>query len=264
MDKTYTHTADLLAKINDLMDYRMLPHLIDLVESDAAQKQRLLDQLTDLQVAIYHLDHYLETTWHLQDDELEARWLPIYNALTLLGVDGQHHRSFASHILKYQRHEMQLRQLLLPTRLDMEYFYFYKSCDVKLLRRIIMMHYPALARMYSPADWRVFDLVTEVDDDVEDVIEDLDTINGNRYLISIWQYGFDETQAQFLAFLAKVEAMMTARFGDERSVYHSHLLGWSRQALADTRQRIIRTTRPDLDHHDLWLSGRVERYAKDA
>ena len=261
MDTRQDQRQSLLAKIADLMDYRMLPDLIGLVENCQSKKEILIKGLVDLQVAIYDLDHYLETNWVLSQTSLDQHWQPIYESLTALGVEQQHHQDFVSHILKYQKHEMQLRDLVLPTRFDMQYFYFYKSCDVKLLRRIIMMHYPQLAKMYSAADWRVFDLITEVDDDVEDVLEDRETINGNRYLISIWQYGFEKTQHDYLHFLEIVERMMMDRFGRESTRYHSDLLGWSQEVLDGTRRRILTTTLPNLDVQGLWLTDRVPRRA---
>lgn len=260
MESSQSQRTALLAKIEDLMDYRMLPDLIDLVEHDVDKKRQLISRLVDLQVAIYDLDHYLETNWQLSDVDLESRWVPIYDALRAAGVPMKDHAQYAAHILKYQKHEMQLRDLILPTRLDMQYFYFYKSCDVKLLRRIIMLHYPALAKMYSPADWRVFDLITEVDDDVEDVLEDRETINGNSYLISIWQYGFDHTQREFVAFLDTLEDMMHERFGSHRTSYHSELLAWSGEALGSTRRRLLTTSEPDLSDKGIWLLNRVPRH----
>jgi hypothetical protein len=257
MEASQSQRTALLAKITDLMDYRMLPDLIDLVEQDTDKKRQLISKLVDLQVAIYDLDHYLETHWQLSEDHLETYWVPIYDALDAAGVPRNEHSRYAAHILKYQKHEMQLRDLVLPTRLDMQYFYFYKSCDVKLLRRIIMLHYPALAKMYRPADWRVFDMITEVDDDVEDVLEDRETINGNRYLISIWQHGFDHTQQAFAAFLDMVEDMMQKRFGSQSTTFHSDLLAWSRAALDSTRTRLLTTSEPDLSDKAIWLRNRV-------
>lgn len=248
---------DLQVKIAALMQYRMLPQLLARVEADPQKRKELLDLLTALQTTIYRLDHYLETTWEIDGTVLDTWWEPIYTALSDLGIPKDKHGKLVKHIQKYQKHELQLREGILPTRLDMEYFYFYKSCDVKLLRQILYIHYPALARMYSAADWRVFDLVTEVDDDVEDVLEDRFTINGNRYLITIWQFGFDEAQKIFLDFLHSIEQCIDDRFGAASSDYHGELFAWSADALRDTRARLLATPSPDLDIDALWLVDRV-------
>lgn len=50
-------------------------------------------------------------------------------------------------------------------------------------------------------EWRLFDLVTEVNDDVEDVFEDCDTINANSFLISTIEIGRKETRKIFTQFL---------------------------------------------------------------
>lgn len=255
MNTTSAERPALLSKISALMDYRLLPLLLETVEPCRSVREDLLQGLTALQVAIYDLDHYLETTWVLDADQLDHWWSYIYTALDRLDVPAALHRDYVRHILKYQKHEVQLRDGLLPTRFDMQYFYFYKSCDVKLLRRIIYSRYPRLSTMYSLADWRAFDLVTEVDDDVEDVYEDQTTINGNRFLITIWESGFDVAKQQFLGFLEEIEGMVEERFGASKSATsHGQLYTWSMAVLRDTRCRLITTPYIGQDGVSTWLN----------
>lgn len=188
-------------KIIELIEYRRLPELIDLVEKSTVKKRQLIDELCEIQEAIYHLDHVLESEWNIINSSLEGKWDAIYDALMKSGV--KHHKldEYCTHIYKYQKHELEQRQGKSLLRLSMEYFYFYKSCDVKLLRRIIFDRYPELRSIYPPSDWRWFDLITEVNDDIEDLYEDIDTNNGNRFLLSINQKGQEQAYKIYKDFL---------------------------------------------------------------
>jgi len=190
---------ELRNKIIELFEYRELPTLIKYgqVEWDDS----FYEGLIQLQYDIYKLDHELETNWDVDLAVIADRWTKIHGDLRQLGVDEAKLDKYSSHIYKYQKHELEIRQRKLPTRLSMEYFYFYKSCDVKLLRRLIYDRNPALSSVVKTSDWRLFDLVTEINDDVEDLQEDTTTINGNRFLISMMQKGIDETVATFNNYL---------------------------------------------------------------
>lgn len=194
--------AGLREKIIKLFEYREMPALIK-YQSEIWDAQ-FYEDLIQLQYDIYLLDHELETHWHVDLQVIEQRWVAIHQDLLRLGVPKSMVHDYSLHIYKYQKHELEIRSEKLPTRLSMEYFYYYKSCDVKLLRRLIYDRNPALARQISLGDWRLFDLVTEINDDVEDLQEDTTTINGNRFLISIMQYGKVAAASQFQEYLAKL------------------------------------------------------------
>ena len=209
----------LLKKIQDLFNYRGFPELYKISELDNKSSELLNNQLIDLQAKIYYLDAYLEQNWNLSEKELNKYWKEIHAALLALGVKKSELMDYTNHILKYQKHEVELRKNLLPTRLNIEYFYFYKSCDVKLIRRLLSEKLPIINTFYSAADWRYFDLVTEVNDDVTDLEEDLTTINGNRVLISIQEFGKRKTIETFTDFLNEIEANSTKRFKSIKSEY---------------------------------------------
>ena len=72
---------NLRNKIIELMEYRQLPELIDLVESSTINKTQLIKELCDIQEAIYHLDHVLESEWEIIESSLKGKWEAIYNTL---------------------------------------------------------------------------------------------------------------------------------------------------------------------------------------
>jgi hypothetical protein len=73
------------------------------------------------------------------------------------------------------------------------------------MRQIILDRNPELFRISELADWRYFDLVTEVNDDIDDVYEDIETINANAFLISINESSIKSTRKDFTDFLKKIE-----------------------------------------------------------
>ena len=195
---------ELREKIIELFEYRQLPELITF--GGKAFDQEFYEKLIDLQYHIYKLDHELESNWEVDTRIIKDRWEKIYQSLLALNVPVALHDKYCKHIYKYQKHELDVRQGKLPTRLSMEYFYFYKSCDVKLLRKIIYRNNANLSNTLKESNWRLFDLITEINDDVTDLQEDITTINGNRFLISLKQFGEAETKKIFVKFLKEIEA----------------------------------------------------------
>lgn len=210
----------LTAKIRTLFAYRDFDHLYELGGLEGAKRDRLEEKLIRLQQDIYFLDEYLETNWELEDSELKLYWNPIHQSLSNLGVASSDYDDYSAHIYKYQQHEMQLRTKKDLLRLSMEYFYFYKSCDVKLLRRIIYNHAPKISKYYSLSDWRCFDLITEVNDDVEDLVEDMQSINGNRLQLIINKHGIERAKSEFVTFMDQIEKQSKARVKTKNSKHY--------------------------------------------
>lgn len=211
-------------KIEQLFEYRAFPELYRLSGGSVAELKTFHNQLVELQARIYDLDEYLEINWELKESKLNAFWVKIYHALGKLGIPPAKHAAYCIQIHKYQKHEADLRLNLMPTRLNMEYFYFYKSCDVKLQRRLLLEKYPRLGSIFTPADWRYFDLVTEINDDATDLKEDTTSINGNRLLISFYTHGKEKTQQEFDAFLNYVCTQSKERYkGKEVAAFHKNI-----------------------------------------
>jgi len=193
----------LYKKIDELFIYRKFPELLDQA-GEQYKGHDLIKKLAKLQETIYFLDHHLESNWEVKKKNLKPYWKEIYAALTDLGVKKSDHDDYCKLIYKYQKHELYLRENKLPIRFNIEFYYYFKSCDVKLLRRIIYDHFPRLKSRYSLADWRYFDLITEVNDDVEDVFEDQFTINGNYFLIGHFSKGSDWAKKAMSGFIKEI------------------------------------------------------------
>jgi len=206
---------NLEEKIVSLFELRKIPELLALATEDKSLRKRLLVRLKRLQQVIYDLDHFLESNWDIDPQVLNHHWENIYQSLKGFHVRGAQIATQIAHIKKYQTHELQLRERKLPTRLSMDYFYFYKSCDVKLMRSLIYHSFPKMKNFSSLSDWRCFDLLTEIQDDIEDLYEDTATINGNRFLIQLITDGEDKTYQVYSDFIDVVNIKCKERFKDE-------------------------------------------------
>lgn len=192
-------------KIEELFEYRKIPFLLSRVKKK--ERKSLKKKLFKLQRDIYKLDNYLESNWVLKDKKLEKHWGRIYKTLANLGFNNIESNDLCKHIRKYQLHETQLRENKMPTRLSEEYYYYYKSCDVRLMRVIIGAYTEDDKITLDLSDWRYFDLITEINDDVEDIFEDQKTINGNLFNIMIHERGIEVT---FKVFYEKLTEFLNA------------------------------------------------------
>jgi len=192
---------ELLIKIKQLFEYRLFPELYEYAQLSENEGFEFNEKLIELQKAIYYLDAHLEANWVTSEVALKSHWKNIENHLYYFQIKTESTKSYLSHIKKYEKHELDLRNSKSPLRFKMDYFYFYKSCDVKLLRRLIYEKFGLSRQLGSLSLWKYYDLVTEVNDDVEDVFEDLNFINANRYLIHILKNGISESQTFYTEYL---------------------------------------------------------------
>ena len=193
----HINRAGLEQKILDLFEYRMFPVLMDRINKPEKEKDIFFRHLFDLQESIYLLDAHLECNWLVDDAKRKASWQNIVSYLKKCLDAGQLPGPYLLHIEKYEKHELALRSGLFPDRFTMTYFYYYKSCDVKLLRRLIYEFGRLEGKAGKLSDWRWFDYVTEINDDITDVEEDMGFYNGNRFMIELLRHGKKYTQTGF-------------------------------------------------------------------
>ncbi len=192
----------LSKKIDLLFEYRMLPWMLQL--SNIKRRKAFLTRMKRLQTAIYALDHTLETTWMIAKDQLQDDWKEINRHLKNFELSKREREGYCQGLKQYQKHELRLRDGKTPLDLPMLYLYFYKSCDVKLMRNLIYHHADELEVKVSPRDWLTFDLVTELNDDIEDLFEDIHTYNGNRLVFEIAQKGPKQAKKNYEEFIRDI------------------------------------------------------------
>jgi len=224
-------------KIKELFEYRKLPKILKYVPK--IERKLLLKGLIDLQISIYNLDQYLEENWNLKDKQLKAYWEDIINKMRELGYQDNKIFAMTSHIRRYQLHETQLRDKLFPTRLNSQYYYHYKSCDVRLIRNIIKDYVPQFNNDFVD-NWRCFDLITEINDDVTDVFEDQYTINGNLFLITILENNLDYAENMFIELIDNIMKNKPLKHESNSADLQDKILKWTLKEAESTRKLVIK------------------------
>lgn len=243
-------------KILSLFELRKLPYLAKL---NNVGDDKLWQQLIDLQASIYYFDHYLENNWILNQKEISEHWNLIYSELKKLGYSDEEAVKKCAHIHRYAIHESQLRESKTPLRLNFEYFYYYKSCDVRLMREILFQKSNAPAFLRNISDWRYFDLITEIYDDVEDVFEDVSSINANAFLISMIKKGKAYTQASFFELIELILEKAQNRTMKFNNEINKNILEWTIEMAADTKD-LIKKQIDQTDLNEMKSNSKLENY----
>lgn len=226
--------SEYIAKVRELFLYRHIPDLLLHVEQ--SKRKPVEDRLSALQLAIYDLDHYLETHWTVNGADLNAFWEKIYLAIDAFGIKRDIAHAMCHEIRQYQTHELNMRDGHWPDEVDFRKLYYYKSCDVRLIRRLIYREQPSLEEQIHFDDWLYYDFVTELNDDIEDVFEDMQTINGNRFLVLTLLSGIDVAREEFKSRLDAFGEEMEQYFsGMEMLPGQKNVYAWTRKRFAETR-----------------------------
>ncbi len=231
--KKYSGEKAIREKIQLLFSYRKLTDLMQKTKLNKDVSFR--NKLTDLQYRIYLLDAYLESQWELDPDQLKSYWQAIVEALSAFQYSPKQVKSQLAEIRLYEHIETNTRLNKWPTKVSFKEFYTTKSCDVRLMRHLIYRSHPALNDIWDENAWAYYDLITEINDDIADVTEDLPTYNGNRFLISILRKGEKKTAEQYRIYLEKVTSKAHAYFKKHNRVGENmQLLDWTLSRSVET------------------------------
>jgi hypothetical protein len=237
-------------KIQELFAYRRIPELLRLagIENDSPFVARLYR----LQEVIYALDQHLESNWKTKKSERKPYWQEIHEALLAFDIGKKDFGKYTKEIRRYESYELDLRNHKLPTSRPFDAIYSCKSCDVKLIRTLIYRHAPELKKKVRESDWVYYDFITEVNDDLNDVFEDCETWNGNRFLISLLKRGPGKTRRAYKDFLDKVGKSARDHFKRRKDPFKLQLYQWTRERLQQTEDLLRETMdgqKLDLVHH---------------
>ena len=201
-----------IEKISMLFTYRRLTDLLKAAGLD--KNKKFVNDLIHVQFQIYMLDAYLESQWELNKKEIKVLWRAIRDSLSAMGYSDKKIDKMVREIEDYERIEQDCRDNTWPTKVSMKKFYTTKSCDVRLIRHLIYKAEPRLEEMWKESSWKYYDIITEINDDVADVQEDINTFNGNRFLISILRKGTDKTRKQYMQYLTKITSDAAEYFSE--------------------------------------------------
>jgi hypothetical protein len=238
--KKYSGEPEIKHKIEELFSYRKL---IGLLQQGGLDKDRVFyAHLVDIQYQIYLLDAYLEGQWELDKSALASCWDKIRESLSRLNYSVSQIDKLLREIRVYERIERNCRKGMWPTKVSFRKFYTTKSCDVRLIRHLIYDKQPALKRVWKEKEWAYYDLITEMNDDIADITEDLNTYNGNRFLISVLRKGSLKTEKQYRAYIEKVTSKAKRYFKKrEGKDDNDQLRNWTMDRSAETLDLLDKT-----------------------
>ncbi len=231
--KKYKVEKTTIDKIYKLFAYRRIS---DLLKACGLEKDKEFGaNLVNVQYQIYMLDGYLESQWSLDKKDIGHYWDGIVNSLEAMGYKEKQIDSMVKEIKEYEKIERNCRKDIWPTKVSMKDFYVTKSCDVRLVRHLIYKMHPELEKIWKENAWHYYDIITEINDDIADVQEDVNTFNGNRFLISILRKGAEKTQKQYQEYLINISTKATDYFKEriERGK-NKQLSGWTNDRSVQT------------------------------
>jgi hypothetical protein len=187
-------------KIKKLFAYRKLTDLLKISGLD--QDKEFVASIINVQYQIYRLDAYLESQWELDRKVIKSLWRAIFVSLESMGYKKKQIEKMVGQIGDYEKIERNCRKDEWPTSVSLKKFYLTKSCDVRLIRHLIYKAHPDLKELFKENAWEYFDIITEINDDISDVLEDIHTYNGNRFLIAILRKGADQAVKKYKDYLS--------------------------------------------------------------
>ena len=238
---------DISKKIDVLFSYRKIPIMME--ASGIQNKNEFIKQLKALQLTIYHLDAYLEANWETKKTELNQYWKEIYTVLDYFGVRKKDRPEYVKNIQSYQARELGLRNGKLPLQFSFNNLYQVKSCDVKLIRKLIYLHAPSLKGLWAESDWRFYDLITEVNDDIDDLYEDLDTYNCNRFLIGLHVEGKKRTGSLYRNYIKEIK--------------RKHKTAFKNKVKDPSKEKLFKWTEADIKNTTALLDKRLKAKKTD-
>lgn len=220
-------------KILDLFHHRRIEWLF--TRSAMAGDSGFYRQLMDLQARIYDLDDYLESTWNLMPSKLTEFWAEIEHAPAFKNLPETDIKRLLADIRQYQSQEMLVRTGGDITLVAISDFYHFKTCDVRLMRDLIYLQDPHLQREFPEEFWMYFDLITEVEDDLNDQAEDQHTHNVNRYLAAKHTYLPEALQTEYQDYVEQTYAQSMAKIDTVSFPWNDTFKDW----LDEARARVI-------------------------
>ena len=107
---------------------------------------------------------------------------------------------------QYLNFERLARQGRFVTEIDIDNFYDHKICDVQLQREIILLTtHASFNNIFSEA-WKLYDKISEVGDDLDDIAEDFENFNCNRFLIHSARYNLESAIKEFMSYILKLKS----------------------------------------------------------
>jgi hypothetical protein len=243
-------SATAAARAMKLIQSRQIPHQLRGLTHDRTTQDWVLNRLAAIQIAVYSLDSYGETCWSIQSARLTQLWEAITKEILAVGIGVQQVEMLTDQMHRYQHLEMSLRTGSELLAISLARFYEIKTCDVRMSRAILSI--VTRGDVHPEPAWDCFDTISEVCDDLEDVAEDANTFNCNRFLLERWATGYDTTVLLYLDFLEVLSdwiQRLALQYGSDHPI-----LRMSARQLAKARSLVHRDA---INKQRYWAASRL-------
>lgn len=185
----------IMGKAEELYRARIAPYAHDLTSSSR-------EAIINFQKLVFTIDHYFEHNKQIDPSLLNSFWRQSEKFLDYLDMPRELQETLLQDIKDYAGIEAGIRTGKKLADYEIRFFYFKKSCDVRMQRHIIryITGQPAL----SSEPEIIRDILEEIEDDVDDIKEDKSTpFNGNR-LLEILSSGNIEKLNEYGTFISSL------------------------------------------------------------
>ncbi len=183
-------------KVDQLYEKRIKPYARNL----NPEKKKII---IELQTLVFVLDHYFEQNKDINSYLLNSAWKEFNKSLNALGMPLAVQENVLTDIKDYARIEIKMRKGKKLAEYPIGFFYYKKSCDVRMQRHII--RYLNNEPVKSDLTEINRDIAEEIEDDSDDLLEDVETpFNGNR-LLEIKQTGDITKEKEYPLFIKSLE-----------------------------------------------------------
>ena len=193
--------SPLYNKIEVIFRLRLLETFVDC--AFAGLRTNFWQELIELQAAIYRLDSHFEHNKEIADWFTGQCWMEIDSRVVDLS-GGKSDAGFARDIHSYEKIERSLRGHWRESLPNLESYYYFKTCDVRLCRKLILAQDKAKMTQADRRAWELLDLIGEIFDDLADFHEDLDTLNGNRFALNVLAQGARATARAYRELVERI------------------------------------------------------------
>lgn len=159
--------------------------------------------LRDLQDEIYQIDDLLEQHWEIDlwvREQIDTSWKQIEQYVEELLGDEEYVEDYLERVRSFFEIEQTMRQVVTPVQMDIDDFYRLKICNIHLARDLILASECVILDPMIRDSIEAFDKLGELVDDLEDIEEDLDSINPNRFLLCGVMQGWEPTRQAYTAY----------------------------------------------------------------
>lgn len=166
----------------------------------------LSEKILNLQIKILELDWYWENAETLDETVIRWFWAEIITCIEeIFRPNAVNTDVLLADMQEFLEWEKWLRDWVTPEKREIRRYYKIKSCDVRLMREIILL----VKKLENSSEYEEGDILWEILDDLEDISEDFhNPRNGNRFCFqwkAIWKNETLQEYREYVTSVAKTE-----------------------------------------------------------